>query len=105
MPALPSVSVTELSTLHGEGAVILDVREDAELAICALEGALHIPMQQVPVRWHELPTDAPIYCLCHHGMRSAMVAQFLRERDLDAINVSGGIEAWACQVEPDMTRY
>ncbi len=85
---------------------VLDVREVAEVAICALKGSLHIPMQQVPQQLELLPQDHPLIVLCHHGTRSAMVTEFLRSNGFDnACNLAGGIDAWACQVEQAMMRY
>jgi len=54
-----SISVSQLASWRQANTphAILDVREPAELEICAIEGALHIPMQQVPSRLQELPAD------------------------------------------------
>src|SRR5271155_2343836 len=49
--------------------VVLDVREARELDICQLEGALHIPMAEIPARVDDLPTNQPLVVLCHHGAR------------------------------------
>jgi rhodanese-related sulfurtransferase len=82
------------------------VREAKELDICQLEGALHIPMAAVPTRTDDLPTDHPLVVLCHHGVRSQMVVDFLRKAGFDnAINLDGGIEAWACEIDRSMPRY
>ena len=57
-------------------------------------------------RLQELPTDADIVVVCHHGMRSLQVAQFLKQSGLERVfNLSGGIAAWAAQVDPDMPQY
>lgn len=90
----------------GEPLAVLDVREPWEVAICALAGSLAIPMRQVPGRLGELPADRPLVVLCHHGMRSAQVTAWLRGRGFDrAINLAGGIAAWADRVDPSMRRY
>jgi rhodanese-related sulfurtransferase len=63
-------------------------------------------MQDIPARVKELPTDTDIVVLCHHGMRSLQVAQFLKQSGLERVsNLSGGIAAWAAQVDPDMSQY
>ena len=86
--------------------VLLDVRENEELAIVRIEGAIHIPMGDVPGRLHELDPDADMVVLCHHGMRSASVCNFLRQRDFQNVaNLSGGIDAWAATVDPSLPRY
>ncbi len=85
---------------------VLDVREATEVAICALKGSLHIPLQQVPQQLDILPQDHPLIVLCHHGTRSAMVTAFLRNNGFEnAWNLAGGVDAWARQVEPGMARY
>ena len=89
-----------------ESGTLLDVREPMELDYCKVQGSLHIPMGQVPHRLSELPKEGALYVICHHGMRSGQVTAFLRQREFDnAINVAGGIEAWAQTVDPEMPRY
>jgi len=89
----------------GESLVILDVREPSELALASLPGVVHIPMRQVPGRLDELDPDAPTVVMCHHGVRSMSVAQFLVERDFDRVeNLTGGIDLWARQLG-DVPRY
>lgn len=63
-------------------------------------------MQEIPERLSELPRDAEIVVVCHHGMRSLQVANYLEQAGLDPVyNLSGGIAAWADQVDPAMPRY
>ena len=90
-----------------EGSIrFLDVQEARELDICRLEGALHIPMAEIPARTDVLPTKQPLVVICHHGARSQMVVDFLRNAGFDnAINLNGGIEAWACEIDQSMRRY
>jgi rhodanese-related sulfurtransferase len=90
----------------GEELLVLDVREDDELEICRLEGAVHIPMSELSVRISELDPDAPVVCVCHHGIRSASVATALVGLDFDRVlNLTGGIDRWAAEVDPSMARY
>lgn len=92
--------------LKSSNAAILDVREENELSICRIEGALHIPMAEVPDRYAELPKDVPLIVFCHHGMRSLKVVEYLKARGLEnAINLTGGIHAWANEVDAEMPRY
>ena len=87
-------------------AVFLDVREHSELAICRIDGALHIPMGDVPERHEALPRDAPLVVLCHHGMRSLNIVQYLETKGFqNAINLAGGIHAWAVHVDHKMKQY
>lgn len=86
--------------------LLLDVRERQEFAHCHIEGSLHIPMNDVPARIGELDPGRQTVVICHHGMRSASVANYLiRQNFADVINLSGGVEAWAKLVDPDMPRY
>jgi len=90
----------------GETPVLLDVREDWEVALCHIDGALHLPMGQIPVRLDEIPADRPVVCFCHHGMRSAQVADFLVSNGFsDVENLDGGIDAWSLHVDPAVPRY
>ena len=90
----------------GESVTLLDVREPHEVAICNVAGSVDIPMQQVPQRLSELPREGAIVVMCHHGGRSRMVTNFLRQNGYgNAVNLAGGIDAWAQAVEPGMARY
>jgi rhodanese-related sulfurtransferase len=86
--------------------LLLDVREPNEYAYCHIADSLPMPMQTVPARMNELEEEAPIVCICHHGMRSMQVAGFLEQHGYgNVINLSGGVHAWAQQVDPDMPTY
>ena len=103
-----AISVHELADMRsaGKAHTVLDVREARELDVCRLEGALHIPMAEIPTRTDDLPTDQLLVVICHHGARSQMVVDFLRSAGFDnAVNLDGGIDAWACDVDQSMPRY
>ncbi|MFN7207203.1 MAG: rhodanese-like domain-containing protein [Burkholderiales bacterium] len=86
--------------------VLLDVREPWEWELCRIENSLHIPMGQVPARLNEMDHDAEIVCICHHGARSAQVGFFLERNGFERVyNLSGGVHAWAEQINPTMARY
>jgi len=108
--AIPlEISVAEAKRRLDAGAtrtVLVDVREPWETAICRVTPSELIPMRQIPERMEMLPKDRHLLILCHHGARSLNVTHFLRARGFPAVsNVSGGITAWAEQIEPSMTRY
>ena len=85
---------------------LLDVREHWEVEICALPGAVNLPMGEVPHRLGELPSDRTIVVICHHGMRSLQVTHFLRSRGFEATqNLAGGVDSWARAVDFTMPRY
>ena len=86
--------------------LLLDVREEDEVRLCALPGSLHIPMNLIPLRHNELPDDIPIIVYCHHGIRSMNVARYLAHVGFENVaNLQGGIDAWARQIDPTMARY
>jgi adenylyltransferase/sulfurtransferase len=100
------VDVATAAQMLPAGALLLDVREADELALCAVPGSRHIPMRQVPENLPNLPSDQAILVLCHHGGRSQRVTQFLRANGFaNAVNVAGGIDAWAEQIDPALARY
>lgn len=100
------VDVTTAARLQREGALLLDVREAAEVATCAIPGSRHIPMGRIPESMEELPRDQLILVQCHHGGRSLRVTQFLRANGFTRVsNVAGGIDAWAVQINPALARY
>jgi rhodanese-related sulfurtransferase len=103
-----AISVQELAELRRACVPhrILDVREAPELAICRLEGALHIPMAELPERLTDVPTQEPLIVLCHHGVRSQMVVGLLRHAGWrNVVNLDGGIDAWAREVDDSVARY
>ena len=90
----------------GEDHLVLDVREPWEVEICALPESRKLPMAQVPDRLAELPRDRVLVVLCHHGMRSRQVTGWLRAQGYDrAVNLSGGIDAWARVVDRSVPVY
>lgn len=86
--------------------VLLDVREQWEFQTCHIDDALWIPMNTIPSRQQELEPDAAIVCICHHGARSFQVAAFLERQGFSNVtNLTGGMDAWARQVDPAMAKY
>jgi rhodanese-related sulfurtransferase len=86
--------------------LLLDVRENWEYETCHIDGATLMPMHLVPIRVAELDDDQEIVCICHHGARSMQVAAFLERNGFSSItNLTGGIHAWAMQVDPSMPKY
>ncbi len=101
------LSAQEAAALRDQQAVrFLDVREPWEHELCHIEGDLHIPMNEIPERLAEIPQDRPLIVVCHHGMRSYQVAEFLLARGFtDVANLDGGIDAWARAVDPALALY
>jgi rhodanese-related sulfurtransferase len=86
--------------------VLLDVREPWEFQTCHIAGSVSIPMNAVPARMQELDDELPIVCICHHGGRSMSVAAFLERHGFaNVINLTGGVHAWATQIDGSMPTY
>jgi molybdopterin/thiamine biosynthesis adenylyltransferase/rhodanese-related sulfurtransferase len=102
------ITVQELAAKReaGEDHVLLDVREPWELAVAKLEPCLPIPMGEVPARVGEIPRDVPVFVMCHGGMRSGRVVEFLRGEGFGNVaNVRGGIGAWSAEVDAAVPGY
>ncbi|MEZ4669248.1 MAG: rhodanese-like domain-containing protein [Anaerolineae bacterium] len=81
--------------------LLLDVREDWEWAMGHLPGAVHIPMNTIPDRHNELPSDKPVVVVCAHGMRSLQVSQYLAHIGFsDIYNLEGGTAEWVAKGLP-----
>lgn len=86
--------------------LLLDVREPHEWAICHIEGSRLIPMNQIPEASAELDPEQETIVICHHGARSARVAMYLKQIGFSKVlNLEGGIDAWAREIDPAMQTY
>lgn len=86
--------------------MLLDVREPWEYQTCHIAEAKLVPMSSVPTACIPWDKHQEIVCICHHGRRSAQVATYLEQQGFtNIINLSGGIDAWAREVEPSMPTY
>jgi adenylyltransferase/sulfurtransferase len=105
--ATDAMTVEELKAWRdgGEAHMLLDVREPSESMICAIDGAVLIPMGQVGSALARLPKDQPIVVHCKMGGRSAQITAQLRARGYDARNLTGGILAWISRIDPGLTPY
>jgi rhodanese-related sulfurtransferase len=95
---LPTVTAADVPAKLAEGWTLLDVRTDEEWAEGRIEGATHIPMDQVMGRLDEVGDR--VVCVCHLGGRSARVTQYLLGQGKEAVNLDGGVDAWAAQGRP-----
>lgn len=85
---------------------LIDVREPEEVLIAHIEGAQLYPMSQAAGWINDLPQDQELVIFCHHGGRSAQVAQALAQRGHTKLtNMSGGIDLWSETVDPTVPRY
>ena len=105
MKELSTTEAAERLKQDPDNTVLLDVREVPELQMAAVEGATHIPMGEIEARIGELDKSKSILCMCHHGGRSAMVANFLAAQGFDVYNVAGGINIWSQDVDSSIPTY
>ena len=106
MDSITPVQLKDLMSDPEAEIIIVDVREDWELERCKIDNCLHIPMGAIPNSLHQLEFNLPIIVYCHHGLRSMQVANFLTSHGyIHVLNLEGGINAWAQDVEPEMEIY
>ena len=105
--SLAEVTARELVPLLADDAVtLLDVREPGERSVVVIPGAqVAIPLGELPARLAEVPTGRPVVVYCRSGVRSATAVRVLTAAGRDAANLTGGVLAWADDVEPDLPRY
>ncbi len=102
------IDPVELAALRSgpQGYALLDVREPWELAICGFTEAIHQPLGALVGQEQALPRDRPLVVVCHTGRRSFLATQHLRRLGWSrAVNLRGGVEAYALEVDPGMARY
>lgn len=107
-PAVLSVEPRELETRlrAGEPILLLDVREPFEAEICRLPGSVLAPPDRIERRLAEFDRERTVVCYCHTGIRSYYAALLLASNGFRRVeNLSGGIDAWAAEVDPAMPRY
>ena len=100
---------TEIKAILGDSGkdtLLLDVREYWEYDICHINGSLHIPMGEIINRLNEIKKNKILIVVCHHGIRSGVVGQYLSNHGfLNVLNLTGGIDKWAKEMDEDMPRY
>lgn len=96
----------ELLEHSNEPPVLLDVRETWEFEKCHLEHSKLVPMREIPSALQEFDPDDEIVVICHHGIRSRAVANYLAQHDFSkVINLSTGIDGWARDIDTSMPIY
>ncbi len=102
------LSARELKAMldRGERPFILDVRNPPEIEICRIAGSTVIPLPELAIRLGELDRSVPMVVHCKSGARSAKAIALLREAGFSRLkNLSGGILAWAKDVDPSLPTY
>ena len=85
---------------HGDGAVVIDVREPDEYVAGHVPGADLVPLSRLTSAVERLPRGVPVYVICASGNRSLAAADFLAGAGVDAWSVAGGTGAWARSGRP-----
>ena len=97
--------------IHETPPLLLDVREAPEASFVSLPDSVLIPLGQLPDRLDELAgqaggRDASIVVYCHHGVRSARALETLEKAGFTKVrHLTGGIDAWRVEVDPEMAAY
>ena len=102
------ITVHGLNKLRDEtkSIQIIDVRENTERDHAYIKGTIHIKLNEISTRYKELNKNKNIFVMCHTGTRSQAVVKWLRENDYSyAVNVLGGIDAWAALIDRSIRRY
>ena len=104
---MQSMTVLQLAAhLEHSTPLLIDVREPWEFDICHIDQSISIPMSQIPTQLQQMDNANEIVVICHHGIRSRQVIQYLQQQSIEnLINLEGGVDAWARQIEPDMPVY
>jgi rhodanese-related sulfurtransferase len=106
MPGEISVQRLKARRDAGEHPLVIDVRETWELEVARLEDVLHIPMNEIPRRLAELDRERETIVMCRSGGRSLRVAQLLEQHGVrNVLNLTGGILAWAQDIDPQVSSY
>ena len=87
---------------------VIDVREPFENGICSIPSAQLFPLDTLRENLGNLPQSGDLYVHCKGGVRSARAISMLAEAGIPRSrmrNVTGGIDAWAAEIDPDMRTY
>ena len=95
LPGRPRVGPAQAQDLLAAGAILLDVREDAEWQAGHAPKARHIPLGRLQGRLRDLPPNRTVVTVCRSGARSARAAALLAREGRDVVNLTGGMHAWA----------
>lgn len=90
----------------GDGVLFVDVREPWEYQTARIEGSTLIPMREIPANLERFRAASEAVVFCHHGMRSLDAAAWLRRQGIDHVrSMSGGIDRWSIEIDPNVPRY
>lgn len=98
-PHVPTVTVAEVPDPIPDDVTVLDVREDEEWRQGHVEGAVHVPLMQLPGRLDEVP-EGQLLVVCKVGGRSMRAVDYLVRLGRDAVNLDGGMLEWVAAGRP-----
>ncbi len=106
MREFSATQLRDYLTSDSNNPLLLDVREPWEFQVCRIDGSQLIPMGQIPASLQALDPQREIVVICHHGIRSRQVAMYLEYQGFaNVINLAGGVDAWARDVDRRMATY
>ncbi|WP_341527715.1 rhodanese-like domain-containing protein [Nostoc sp. UHCC 0302] len=111
--AITQISVEELAqrlSSNEPSIQLVDVREPQEVAIANIEGFVNLPLSQFAEWGDQVPTrldpQAETLVLCHHGVRSAQMCQWLVAQGFTNVkNIAGGIDAYSQLIDASIPQY
>ena len=104
---MKEIDVSKLKSMkeNNEKFILLDVREKNEIVFANINPHVHISIVQIPNRYKELDENKKIIVMCHSGVRSANVCQYLEPLGYNVYNLIGGIDAWSKLIDPSVPIY
>ena len=108
MVPIQEISVKAVKKLQDqeESFLLLDIRDQWERELVKIEDSEFMPMDTVPLHFSELNRSIKIVIYCHTGMRSSAVTSYLMNQGFENVmNMAGGINAWALEIDPSMLTY
>jgi len=91
---------------RGDKFLLVDVREKWEFETSWIEGAMLVPMREIPSNLAKFEQADNIVLFCHHGIRSLDAAAWLRSQEVPgAKSMAGGIDRWSAEIDPNVPRY
>jgi len=105
-PPVKEISVKELKELMTAGDVeLFDIRSPEERETASIEGS-KLMTPEIETYILDLDRETPLYFICHHGSRSLDAAGYFRAKGFRAVaSITGGIDAWSQEIDPEVPRY
>jgi rhodanese-related sulfurtransferase len=107
------ISVEELALYlanRDETVQLIDVRERDEVSLAFIRGFEVLPLSEFAEWSPQIQTrfrpEAETLVICHHGVRSAQMCQWLLNQGFTNVkNITGGIDAYSIWIDPSLPRY